>query len=90
MKINQIKYTWSYSTAPTGARSGWIVEHLVYLLAQLVVLLRLGLLHPEKEDPVGGLEFQDVDSAGSALRHSFVFTIIWKNDEVLQKDKLCI
>jgi hypothetical protein len=79
--------TWSYSTASAGARSGRVVKHFVHLLAQFIVFFGLGLLHPEKEDSVGGLELQDVDSASGALIHPFVFTIFRENDEVLYQNK---
>jgi hypothetical protein len=50
----------------------------MYLLAEFVILVFFGFLHPEEELPARRLEFQDVDATGRALGNSLELDIILK------------
>ena len=56
---------------------------MLYLLAELLVLVVLGLLHPEEELSGRRLELQDEHAAGRALGDLLELDVILEMKEVL-------
>ena len=54
------------------------IESMYHLLAELLVLVILGLLHPEEELPGRRLELQDEHAASRALRDLLELDVILK------------
>lgn len=60
-----------------------IVDRVVDATTEVLVVVRLGLLHPEEEAPVGGLELEQVDAPRLALVHALKLTVVGEDDEVV-------
>ena len=90
IRIKQLEHlkTSGQSGAGAATSAAWsrrVVQVLVDLLAELLVLVRLGLLHPEEHPLVAGLELEDEDPAGGAGGHGLELHVIGEDDEVVLK-----
>lgn len=73
----------SAPTRPQGSGHRRVVQILVDFPAVLLILVRLGLLHPEEESFGPCLKLEHVDPPTGALWHALELTVIGEDDQII-------